>query len=109
MLKEQLERSMLFGIGLFALTREKARAVAEELVKQGHAARDEVLQVTEELVKRGEEERGALRKVVREEVDAALSDMHIATNSSVEALKAELAALKAQLTPAVEPESETTA
>lgn len=109
MLKEQLERSMLFGIGLFALTREKARAVAEELVKQGHAARDEVTQVTEELVKRGEEERGALRKMVREEIDTTLTDMHLATNSSVEALKAELAALKAQLAPAAEPEAEAAA
>lgn len=108
MLKEQLERSLLFGIGIFALTREKARAVAEELVKQGHAARDEVVQVTEELVKRGEEERGALRRMVREEIDTALTEMHLATSSSVETLKAEVAALKAQLSVAAEPESDTT-
>jgi len=108
MLKEHLERSMLLGIGLFALTREKARAVAEELVKQGHAARDEVAQVTEDLVKRGEEERGALRKMVREEIDAALTEMHVASSSNFEALKAELAALKAQLATAEKPEGETT-
>lgn len=106
MLKEQLERSLLLGIGLFALTRDKARALAEELVKQGHAARDEVAQVTEELIRRGEEERHALRKIVREEIDAALTDMHLATSSSVEALRAEIEALKAQLVPAAEPEAE---
>lgn len=108
MLKEQLERSMLLGIGLFALTREKARAVAEELVKQGHAAKDEIAQVTDDLVKRGEEERGALRKMVREEIDTTLAEMHIASDSRIEALQAELAALRAQLATVEKSEGVTT-
>ena len=107
-MKEHLERPLLLGIGLLALTHEKARTIAEELAKEGHAARDEVSQLADELVKRGEEERGALRKLVREELDAALTDMHVATVSNVEALKAEIEALKAQLTPAAPPENDTT-
>lgn len=108
-MKEHLERPLLLGIGLLALTHEKVRTIAEELAKEGHAARDEVSQLADELVKRGEEERGALRKLVREELDAALTDMHVATVSNVEALKAEIEALKAQLTPAAPPENDTTA
>ena len=98
MLKEQLERSLLMGIGLLSLTREKAQAIVEELVKQGEVARSEVKDVTNKLLERGEEERQALSKVVRKEVDGALTEMHIATQSDVEAIKKQLADLEQQLT-----------
>ena len=59
MLKKQLERTFLIGIGLLSLTREKAQAVVEDMVKQGSAAREEVKDLTDKLVERGEEERQA--------------------------------------------------
>lgn len=98
MLKEQLERSLLMGIGLFSLTREKAQAIVEELVKQGEVARSEVKDVTEHLVERGEEERHAFRKVVRQEVESTLTDMHIATQSDLKVLQKKLADVEKQLT-----------
>ncbi len=97
MLKEQLERSLLMGIGLFSLTREKAQAVVEELVKQGEVARGEINETTERLVKRGEEERGAFRKLVREEIEGALNSMHLATESEITALREQLSAVQQQL------------
>ncbi len=98
MLKEQLERSLLMGIGLLSLTREKAQTIVEELVKQGEVARSEVKDVTNKLLERGEEERQALSKVVRKEVDGALTEMRIATQSDVEAIKKQLIDLEQQLT-----------
>lgn len=97
MLKEYLERSLLMGIGVLSLTREKAQALAEEMAQQGKATQGEVKSLTEGLVKRGEEERNALRKVVREEFDASLKEMHLATASDIKALQAEIEKLKAQL------------
>ncbi|MBN1260750.1 MAG: hypothetical protein JXB35_08725 [Anaerolineae bacterium] len=97
MLKEHLERTLLIGIGLFSITRDKARAVTEELVKQGHVARTEIAEFTESLAQRGDEERAALRNVVHEEVDKTLSDMHLASARQIETLEAEIASLKAQL------------
>jgi len=95
MLKEQIERSVLMGIGLISLTREKAQAYVEDLVKEGKAASSEVTNLTEKLVKRGEEERNALRKVVREEMNAALKDVNIATADDIQKLQAQVEALKA--------------
>ena len=95
MLKEHIERSILLGMGILSITREKAQAYVEELVKQGDAATAEVKDLTEKLVKRGEEERDALRKLVREEVSATLKEMHIATSDDVKELQAQLEALKA--------------
>lgn len=111
MLKEQLERSVLLGIGLLSITREKAQALADELVKQGDIARDEVKSFTDRLVERGKEERHALRDMVHEEVDMSLKEMRVATGSEVEtlqdqveALEKKVQALQAQL--AEEPEAE---
>ena len=97
MLKEQLERTFLIGIGLLSLTREKAQAVVEDMVKQGSAAREDVKELTEKLVERGEEERKAFREMTREEVNRALHEMNLATAEDVERLEAEVATLKAQL------------
>lgn len=97
MLKEYLERSLLMGIGVLSLTREKAQALAEEMAQQGKATQGEVKSLTEGLVKRGEEERNALRKVVREEFDASLREMRLATASDIKTLQAEIEKLKAQL------------
>ncbi len=97
MLKEYLERSLLMGIGVLSLTREKAQSLAEEMIQQGKATHGEVKGLTEGLVKRGEEERNALRKVVREEFDASLREMRLATASDIKTLQAEIEKLKAQL------------
>lgn len=97
MLKEQIERSFLMGIGLLSLTREKARAFAEEMVKQGEAAREEVSELTDRLVARGEEERRVFRKMIREEVDGALKDVHVATAADIEKLQAKIEMLEERL------------
>jgi polyhydroxyalkanoate synthesis regulator phasin len=97
MLKEQIERSFLMGIGLLSLTREKARAFAEEMVKQGEAARDEVSELTDRLVERGEEERRVFRKMIREEVDKAMKDVRVATATDVEKLESRMEMLEARL------------
>ncbi|MGC9399192.1 MAG: phasin family protein [Anaerolineae bacterium] len=97
MLKEQLERSVLMGIGLFSITREKAQALAEEMVKKGEMARDEVKSFTDQLVERGRQERQALREVVQEEVDTSLQDVRLVPRSEVEALSKRVEALEQRL------------
>jgi len=97
MLKEQIERSILMGIGLFSITREKAQGYVDELVKQGSAARDEAKELTDKLVKRGEEERGALRILVREEMNTALKEMHLSTTEDIKNLQAQIEALKVEV------------
>jgi polyhydroxyalkanoate synthesis regulator phasin len=97
MLKEQLERSVLLGIGLLSITREKAQSFAEEMVKQGQVARNEMKSFTDQLVERGKEERQALRKMVQEEVDVSLQDMRLATQSDVAALRERVEKLEVEL------------
>lgn len=98
-----LERSLLMGLGLLSLTREKAQTIAEELAKEGEVARDQVKEMAERLAERGEEERKALRKLVHDEVDSSLKEMRLATQSDVAALQAKVEELTRRLETLVAP------
>lgn len=68
MVTRWLERSLLFGLGLLTVTREKVVQFVDKLVEEGEVRAEEAPKVVERLVARGEEEREALRKMIREEV-----------------------------------------
>lgn len=63
-----LERSLLFGLGLLTVTREKVVQMVDKLVEEGNVRAEEAPKVVERLIARGEEEREALRKMIREEM-----------------------------------------
>lgn len=92
-----IERSLLMGLGLLSLTREKAQTIAEELAKEGEVARDQVKEMTDRLAERGEEERKAMRKLVHDEVDKSLKEMQVATQGDVAALHAKVEELTRRL------------
>lgn len=68
MVTRWLERSLLLGLGLFAVTREKVVQFVDKLVEEGEVCAEEAPKVVERLITRGEEEREALRKLIREEM-----------------------------------------
>ncbi len=63
-----LERTLLFGLGLLTVTREKVVQFVDKLVEEGEVRAEEAPKVVERLVARGEEERDALRKLIRDEM-----------------------------------------
>ena len=75
-----IERGLMLGLGVLALTQEKAEGFVDELVKRGEAHRDEAGDLVNRLVKRGDEEREALRKLVQEETERALKGLNLATS-----------------------------
>ena len=94
---KQLERPLLIGVGLLALTKEKAQALVEELASYGEATKEEMTELTDKLIARGEEERKTVRKLMREETETTLKDMHIATQSDLEVVEAKVDALTKKL------------
>lgn len=63
-----IEKTMLLGLGLLTLTREKVTQFVDELVKEGEVKPEESRNLANVLISKGEEEREELRKLVREEV-----------------------------------------
>jgi len=63
-----LEKTLLMGLGVFTLTREKVREAVNELVEAEGVEPEEADKLADALVKKGEKEREELREMIRQEV-----------------------------------------
>jgi polyhydroxyalkanoate synthesis regulator phasin len=88
-----IETGLLLGIGVLSLTREKAEAIVEDLVKRGEVRRDEARELVDRLVARGGKEREALSDLVRNEVEETIGAMNLASKADIDALAKKLDAL----------------
>jgi polyhydroxyalkanoate synthesis regulator phasin len=66
---ELIERSLLLGLGVLTLTRDKVNQFVDKLIEEGEVRPEEAPGIVDKLVVRGEEEREELRKLVRQELD----------------------------------------
>lgn len=69
------EKSLLIGLGIIALTREKLNEAAKK--------REDY---RKELISRGEKQREEIRKAVREELQKFFSSLGLATKADIEEL-----------------------
>jgi polyhydroxyalkanoate synthesis regulator phasin len=73
------------------MRRSQARALAADLVAQGHLARDQMASAVEELLEQSRQRREDLRKVIQKEVQRQLSALGLATKADLAALERRLA------------------
>ncbi|MDI3519137.1 MULTISPECIES: phasin family protein [Thermoanaerobacteraceae] len=78
-----LEKSINFGLGLFALSREKIEKIVEELVDRGEVAREDAQKMVKDLVKKGEEQKEELRKMIKDAVAETLGYMNVAKKEDI--------------------------
>ena len=64
-----LEKTLLMGLGVFTLTREKVREAINELVEEEGVEPEEAQKLADALITKGEKEREELRALIRQEVD----------------------------------------
>jgi polyhydroxyalkanoate synthesis regulator phasin len=64
-----IEKSLLLGLGVLTLTRDKVVQFVNKMVEEGEVKAEEAPSIVDRLVARGEEDREALRKLVREELE----------------------------------------
>jgi polyhydroxyalkanoate synthesis regulator phasin len=81
------------GMQFTEMRRSQAKAIASDLVAQGHLARDQMTSAVDELVDMSRRRSENLRKVVQKEVQRQLGALGLAT-------KKDLAALERRLTKA---------
>lgn len=63
-----LENTLLIGLGVCTLTREKVREAVNELVQEEGVELEEAQRLADALIARGEREREELRDVIRQEM-----------------------------------------
>jgi polyhydroxyalkanoate synthesis regulator phasin len=64
-----LEKTLLMGLGVLTLTRDKVSEAVNELVAEEEVQPEEAGKLVDALVSKGEKERQALRDIIRQEVD----------------------------------------
>jgi polyhydroxyalkanoate synthesis regulator phasin len=87
------KRVLEAGMQFTEMRRSQARALASDLVAQGHLARDQMAATVDELLDMSRRRTEDLRNIVQHEVQRQLSSLGLAT-------KADLAALERRLTKA---------
>jgi polyhydroxyalkanoate synthesis regulator phasin len=81
------EKGLLASIGLASMTSEKAKKIADDLVKEGQIHKDAGLKFAIKLVEQGEEERSALRKIFQGEIEEVLGKMNLVTKKDFKTLE----------------------
>jgi len=61
-MNESVRKMALLGIGIAAITREKAEQFADELVKKGEISEGESREFVKDLMKKSEQQRNELEK-----------------------------------------------
>jgi len=94
---ELVKKTLLTGVGVAALTKEKIEEVAKDFVEKGKMTEQEGRDLVNDLVSRSDESRLELQKQIGEKVEMVLEKMDLAKKSEVDALKLEIAELRGAL------------
>ncbi len=92
-----LKKTLLTGVGVAALTKEKIEELAKDFVEKGKISEQEGKIFVDDLIARSEESRDAFQKQVEEKVQSVLSKMNLARQSEVDALKVDIEILQKAL------------
>ena len=92
-----IEKSMLLGLGMLTLTRDKIVQTVNSLVEQGEVEAEEAPNIIDRLVTLGEEEREELRKMMRDELDKRRITMPMASRKDIEELSQKIDELAARI------------
>ncbi|MBL7075295.1 phasin family protein [candidate division KSB1 bacterium] len=84
---ELLKKGVLLGMGAVTLTREKAGALVDELIKKGELAREERSTAIDEFLKKAEEAEKVLAGKISAEIEKAVAKLGLPTKKDFEALE----------------------
>lgn len=89
-----VKKTLLTGLGLASLTKEKIEEVASAFVEKGKMTEQEGRDLVDELLVRSEESREELKKQIEERIQKVMEKMNLAKQSEVDTLRQEIAELR---------------
>lgn len=92
-----VERAFLMGLGVLEVTRERVTSLTDEMVEKGKTSQSEAKRVADRMTELASEQQESVRKTVDTGSDRFLRATGVATREDVDALKAEIAELKAMI------------
>jgi polyhydroxyalkanoate synthesis regulator phasin len=92
-----VEKSLLLGLGVLTLTRDKVVQFVDKLIEEGEVKPEEAPSIVDRLVTRGKKEREELRRVVKQELDKARASVPRASRKDIENLSQKIDELAARI------------
>ena len=83
---ELIKKTMLAGVGLAAVTKDKVEELARELTEKGEMSEKEGKEIIDELLKKSEQDRKDLETKVEDTVRKVLEKMAVATKEDIDSL-----------------------
>jgi len=80
---ELIKKTMLTGIGLAAITKDKVEELAKELTEKGEISEKEGKELVDELLKKSEQARKDLETKIEDMVSKVLKKMDLATKKDI--------------------------
>ncbi|MDO8586868.1 MAG: phasin family protein [Armatimonadota bacterium] len=92
-----IKKWMAFGLGVAALSADKAREFVDQAVARGEMTRDEAKTMMEDISTRADEEKQSLRNWIYDQVNKALRDAGAADATRVAQLEGRISALERRI------------
>jgi polyhydroxyalkanoate synthesis regulator phasin len=92
-----VENAFYLGLGALEVTREQVVKFTGDLVDRGKMSQSDAKKVADDFADMAKKQQAAMRKTVETETDRVMKASGVATKSDVDALKDEIAELKAML------------
>jgi len=89
-MSDLIKKTILAGLGALSLSREKAKKLAKDLVKQGELAKSEEAKFTRDLIERAEKSKVEAEKKIEKIVEKTLTKLNIPTRKELNALKTKI-------------------
>ncbi len=80
------EKTLLAGLGLFDLTKEKAEKVVNELIKRGELSQSDKAKAVKEIIKGHEERTKKLKEKIDQHIDKSMKKLKVITRDQLEEL-----------------------
>jgi polyhydroxyalkanoate synthesis regulator phasin len=94
---DAVRKLAVLGLGLLDITEEKARELADELVKRGEARSEQPGKLVKDIMARGEEVKKTIQRHVEGTVEKALAKANLASARDLAALEKRVAELEKKL------------
>jgi polyhydroxyalkanoate synthesis regulator phasin len=92
-----VENAFFLGLGALEVTREQVTKFTGDLVDRGKMSQSDAKKVADDFSEMAKKQQETVRKTVEKETDRVMKASGVATKSDVDALKEEIADLKAML------------
>ncbi len=89
-----IKKTILAGVGLAAMTKDKVEELAEELTKKGKLSEKEAKELLDDLLKRSKRAKKDLNKKMENVVTKVLKKMDVATKKDIARLDRKIKKIK---------------